>query len=61
MAIIPFGKYKGKEISYVYENDLKYYCWLNSIELKDTVSYIKCQDEFVGENIKLIKGKNYVK
>lgn len=34
MAIIPFGKYKGKEISYVYENDLKYYYWLNSIELK---------------------------
>lgn len=29
--------------------------------LKDTVSYIKCQDEFVNENIKLIKDKSYVK
>ena len=34
MAIIPFGKYKGKTIGYVYNNDIKYYKWLKTIPLK---------------------------
>lgn len=32
---IPFGKYKGKSIEYVYDNDYKYFEWLKSIATRD--------------------------
>lgn len=32
---IPFGKYKGKSIEYVYNNDLSYFKWLVDVARKD--------------------------
>ena len=32
---IPFGKYKGKSIQWVYDNDRSYYKWLEGIQLKE--------------------------
>ena len=32
---IPFGKYKGKSIQWVYDNDKSYYKWLEGIQLKE--------------------------
>lgn len=32
---IPFGRYKGKSIDWVYNNDKNYFQWLESIPLKD--------------------------
>lgn len=32
---VPFGKYKGKSIEYIYNNDLSYFKWLVDIARKD--------------------------
>jgi hypothetical protein len=37
-TIVPFGKYKGKDLLYIIENNPRYLLWLNSIELKGDLS-----------------------
>ena len=32
---VPFGKYKGKSLEYVYDNDLQYFKWLESVAVKE--------------------------
>lgn len=32
---VPFGKYKGKSLEYVYNNDLQYFKWLESVVVKE--------------------------
>ena len=32
---VPFGKYKGKSLEYVYNNDLQYFKWLESVAVKE--------------------------
>lgn len=45
---IPFGKYKGKSIDWVYDNDKKYFKWLESIPLKD-----KFAEQFADYHLRL--------
>ena len=32
---VPFGKYKGKSLEHVYNNDLQYFKWLESVAVKE--------------------------
>lgn len=56
-TIMPFGKYKGKDLLFIAENNPKYLIWLNSIELRGTLKtsvndfvdseyFIDCLHEF---------------
>ena len=35
---VPFGKYKGKSLEYVYNNDLQYFKWLESVAVKEPLA-----------------------